>query len=398
MSHFTPLINLPQEQSYDTPHNFNVDYVNFQVFSLQNMTRCAAIINYIENKNSNYGGGGGDGNGNGVTTVDNIFSTYLKTCDPIDTFTENFVEFFGIYINSIFGPDTFKMYFYESSDKLVPFPISVNICEQNTIFMVYDKEKLREYFHRVLIMYYFYAGDSFSVVQQKRYDRDIGNKVEELIQFNITQDETKVQNQQKRKISRLMKTLTRNTCKVTSLETTTAANMMTTSTTAANGTYVPPPLMCIIPMLNDNNNDFQQQIMDKNCAMNTNRWSVLHDNLYYNNGTTIAASTSTDLINSLNYYKNSKRVQADNIQKIQLNFNQVWQEGNHKNLVNLSIIHTIMEVCLRSILANVFHELDNDNTLAKNIDLAKASIEITLKKSQLASNSGLTFNDKFTFS
>lgn len=155
---FIPTINVLQERSLDKRLTLNVDFQNNELYILQELTRSAAILNYIHTNGRQTGGGGGSDDDR--SKVNNVFERFLNIDDPMSLFIDNFEQFFAMYIHSKYGRNNFKIFMKECEKSNVAYPINVfedGMC----IFMQYNKCELRTYIYNIITMFYYYTGQSF---------------------------------------------------------------------------------------------------------------------------------------------------------------------------------------------------------------------------------------------
>ena len=161
---FMPTVNVLQEHSLDKRLSINIDFQNNDLYVLQELTRCAALLNYIYNNNNNHDNHRNNNmnftTSNHQSKVNGVFDTFLQINDPLAIFIDNFEQFFGMYIHSKYGRNNFKLYMKECEKSPVAYPINV-FEESMCIFMQYNRNELRTYIYNILTMFYYYTGSNF---------------------------------------------------------------------------------------------------------------------------------------------------------------------------------------------------------------------------------------------
>lgn len=153
LSFFLPTVNVLQEKALDRKLNFELDFQNNELYVLQEMTRCAALLNYIHLNGKNLFS-------DNQARVNSVFDTFLQMPDPMAVFVENFEQFFAMYVHSKYGKNSFQLYMRECEKSPVAYPVSVfedGMC----IFMQYNKCELRTYIYNIMTMFYYYTGQNF---------------------------------------------------------------------------------------------------------------------------------------------------------------------------------------------------------------------------------------------
>ena len=133
---FLPTINVLQEKSLDKKLDFEIDFQNNDLYVLQELTRSAALLNYIHFNGKNLF------SNNTTSKVNSVFDAFLTIEDPMAVFINNFEQFFAMYIHSKYGKNNFQIYMKECEKSPVSYPISVfedSLC----IFMQYNTGELR---------------------------------------------------------------------------------------------------------------------------------------------------------------------------------------------------------------------------------------------------------------
>ena len=150
---FLPTINVLQEKSLDRKLDFEIDFQNNELYALQELTRCASLLNYIHFNGKNLFS-------DTSSKVNSVFDAFLTIEDPMSVFITNFEQFFAMYIHSKYGKNNFQIFMKECEKSPVSYPISVfedSLC----IFMQYNTNELRKYIYNILTMFYYYTGQNF---------------------------------------------------------------------------------------------------------------------------------------------------------------------------------------------------------------------------------------------
>lgn len=151
---FLPTVNVLQERALDKKFNFEIDFQNNNLYTLQELTRCASLLNYINLNGRNLFGN------NTKSKVNSVFDAYIRINDPMAIFVDNFEQFFAMYIQSKYGKNNFQLYMKECEKSPVAYPVSV-FQEGLCIFMQYNTNELRHYIYNIMTMFYYYTGRDY---------------------------------------------------------------------------------------------------------------------------------------------------------------------------------------------------------------------------------------------
>lgn len=194
---FIPTINVLQENSLDQRLHLNIDFQNNDLYILQELTRSAALINYIHNSSKTV-------LSHSKAKLNNVFDMFLQIQDPMAIFLDNFEHFFAMYMHSKYGKNNFKLYMKECEKSPVAYPVSV-FAEGMCIFMQYNPQELRAYIYNIMTMFYYYTGQNFyEMIQPRTENIPRPNNVDEYTDVAPTNTSTKktastAQQTQKRK-------------------------------------------------------------------------------------------------------------------------------------------------------------------------------------------------------
>lgn len=348
---FLPVINILQEKSLDKKLNFEIDLQNNELYTLQEFTRCAALINYINfcgNRTTPI---------NPKSKLNYVFSTFIEISDPLGVFMDNFEQFFGMYIHSKYGKNNFQLYMKECEKSPVSYPISVfedGLC----IFMQYNKTELRNYIYSIMTMFYYYTGDNFyEMICPKPENNPRPNVYDEYEDYEMKN----VDNKKLKPESREEKLCFLNRRNY-NIKRPYIYNQIQTQ-------YDSLPMSsnfekCIL-LNNIKKNRQLSDIIISKPILHTDFAKKLDTNFISNktcknNGMDPLNKIfqfSNHLNRSLNFELNTLSSRNDgnyNRQSlIQTNFSEIWISNNRRQLVSLNIIYSIMNVCVQKITQSI---------------------------------------------
>lgn len=364
ISLFLPILNTIQEKALDSKINFELDFQNKELYTLQELTRCASLINYI---NSN--GKSLILNCKSRSRVNHVFETFISIEDPMSVFIKNFEQFFAMYIHSKYGKDNFRIYMKECEKSPVAYPISVfedGMC----IFMQYNTSELRNYIYSIMTMFFYYTGQNFYDMIKPNVNRVPRPNL--LDEFGDIDDE-KQQNShvndrpQKSRQEKLCFLNKRNyNVKRPYLETQMQHDGLVTNTINDN---------CILTTIPDK--QYPEVLVNRNIQ----KPLIGHD--LFNNSVNVVPTAGCNKLSNQNesyIFKLSQQLQLEcdsnlNVlggntkdfskKFIQTNFKTIWSDNNRRQLVTLSIIHSIMNVCIQKITYTL---LDKNTNLSVNTE------------------------------
>lgn len=355
------MLNVLQEKTTETKLNFELDFQNNELYTLQELTRCAALLNYI--------------NFNGRTTfnsqftanrVDFVYDKYLQIADPLGIFIDNFEQFFTMYMNSKYGNGNFRLYIKTSEKSPVAYPISVfedGMC----IFMQYNKCELRKYVYNIMTMFYYYTGQNF-------YEM-ISPNINKIPRPNLFDDMRDGNGRQG--ISNTIpatKTTTDKLCYLNQRNINLTKPYFTQNITTSIQPGLPTNQYferCIINTLPSKREyeeivigSIRKPIVTKQSISSHNEIIVptTNCNEYGNPDNSKIFLLSEHLNRSRDFRpaamlqgdKDNSNVYTDDVQFkrktfVQTNFSKVWSNENKRELVALSIINSVMSVCVQRI-------------------------------------------------
>lgn len=372
---FLPMINVLQEQSLDKRLNFELNFQNNDLYILQEMTRSAALLNHIHCKNKRNGGGLVGSSASGVNA---IFDQFLQIPDPMAVFLENFEQFFAMYVHSKYGKNNFQLYMKECEKSSVAYPINVfedGLC----IFMQYNSCELRKYVYNIMTMFFYYTGqDFYEMIRPILRDENTTttatttrpNTIEELDRENVlfkktattattahntttTREEKLCQLNRRNYNVKRPYLMQQNRQIYDNLTTTKYDNCILTTT--LDRTYQP----ILVGGLNkpifriEDSTAFHvlpKQKCHPNGISKETKIFQLSDHLRRSrNFETDTVKGDNNNNNTTTYNINFKNLHYDRKSTVQTNFSQVWSCANRRQLVTLSIVHSIMNVCIQKI-------------------------------------------------
>lgn len=367
---FIPTINILQENGFERRFNFEIDFQNNDLYNLQEMTRCSALLNYI-NKN---------GRQMFKSNINNVFDTYIQIQDPLAVFVDNFEQFFAMYIHSKYGKNNFKIYMKECEKSPVAYPISV-FADGMCIFMQFNKNELRRYIYTMMTMFYYYTGQSFyDMIRSQHRQYPVPNTFDDF--DNINTPVTTSTRAKKRNLGREEKlcilnnrnyninkpyVTQQNSSRIDTLSQNSHFEKCVLTTDFSSIPRYPEILL---------REDKQKQILGYDQLKQMNE-SKFYDNLVCNkNGITNNSKFfqySNHLQRSLNFESNTlnditnEETQSyENQAQIQTNFSRIWICNNRQQLISLAVINDIMNICIQKI---TFSLLEIKNCKGRNTNM-----------------------------
>lgn len=373
---FIPTINVLQERSLDTRLTLNIDFQNNDLYILQELTRSASLINYIHNNGREvnaYEGG---------AKLNMVFDAFMRINDPIAIFIDNFEQFFGMYIHSKYGRNNFKLFMKECEKSPVAYPISVfedGMC----IFMQYNKSELRSYIYSIMTMFYYYTGQSF-------YDMIADNKIPRPSDIDEYDNVDGRSNRTRYTAARQRKTTDDKLCDLnrhnTNINRPFVNNSMSRMDTFVTNTHFE---QCILT----NNFRNEQQYREVLVGQSNSKPVILTDPNRRNNDVVAIANVgcrrngmsndtkifqlSEHLKRSINGERNTipdnidvqheQRPECKSKTFVQTNFAKTWSCDNRRHLVSLSIIYSVMNVCIQKITYSLIDIKQNKHNTTRDI-------------------------------
>lgn len=364
VSLFLPIINTLQEKSLDGRISFELDLQNKELYTLQELTRSASLINYIHSHGKSV-----QLHDKHKSRVNHVFETFLVIDDPLSVFIKNFEQFFAMYIHSKYGKNNFKIFMKECEHSPVAFPVSV-FEDSMCIFMQYNTNELRAYIYNIITMFYYYTGQNYyDMIKPTKHKIprpnifDVaGDDVNNTTSLGSTaagtaggggggSNKTK-KNSSKTRQEKLCILNKRNyNVKRPYIGRQAQTDNLVTNTVIEN---------CILTTIDD----YQEPevLVNSNVQMpliNRDIFNVDHNDIVPTVGCNKSGNPND--ANIFNLSEQLKRecdlnvstfgeMTADYRRKfVQTNFKTIWSNDNRRQLVTLSIIHSIMNVCIQRI-------------------------------------------------
>ena len=381
---FMPTVNVLQEHSLDKRLSINIDFQNNDLYILQELTRCAALLNYIYNNNNNDNHRNNNINFTTATSnqskVNSVFDTFLQINDPLAIFIDNFEQFFGMYIHSKYGRNNFKLYMKECEKSPVAYPINV-FEESMCIFMQYNRNELRTYIYNILTMFYYYTGSNFyemicplnKIPRSNLFDEYSDSKMNSLTTANINgggggtkrdhgssklnkrksrEEKLCILNQQNYNLNRPYFEHI-NTRHLDILGTNAHFNKCILTSNFNAERKLDDVIINIgktKPLIADTNPDNEHTLVPGSiCQYNginqNTRIYQISEHLQRSRNSEIHTITSPNEENERNFSNQA----ANRSTYVQTNFNSVWSCEHRRQLVALNIVYSIMNVCIQKI-------------------------------------------------
>lgn len=370
---FIPIINVLQENSLDRRFNISVDFQNSDLYTLQELTRCAALINYIDHNSSTSSSAASN-------TVNNVFDTFVRLEDPMAVFIENFEQFFAMYIHSKYGHNNFKLFMKECEKSQVAYPINVfeaGMC----IFMQYNRQELRRYVYNIITMFYYYTGQDFYEMIRPTINRTARPNAFDEFGDEIDKDVvTPRKYTYEQKLCRLNKR-NYNVTKPFIQRTYNPLDMATRTRfekciltgggslgrqydeVYVGGTDNQRP---VVELSMNKQQDVRAKVM--NCNEQT---GISQDDKIYKfsehlqrsrnfEANTIVGNGSGGMDDDIEQQQTNEHYQRKT--HVQTNFSKIWKSDNRRHLVALAIVNSIMDVCIQKIT----YSLIEDKTCTKD--------------------------------
>lgn len=368
---FLPTINILQDKSLDIKLNFELDFQNNELYVLQELTRCSSLINYIHHKGRNIF------NTNVKSKVNSVFDTFMTIRDPLGVFIDNFEQFFAMYIHSKYGKNNFKLYMKECEKSPVAYPISV-FEDSMCIFMQYNTAELRNYIYNIMTMFYYYTGQNFYEMICPNLDRIARpNNIDEYtdVDSKFNSDKCK-SSKRKLETSREEKLcfLNRRNLNVNKplIQQTQSyndnlsigrqfKNCLLTGGSLTDGIQYTDVLVGgskqqPIVGINTSQSIEENTIPISKC----NRKSQAQDMKVFNLSDHLKRSCNFELRTIYDDIRSSSSLSSYNIDQnqqqqynrkayVQTNFSKIWTCVNRRQLVSLTIIYSVMNVCIQKI-------------------------------------------------
>lgn len=368
---FIPSLNVIQERSLNQRITLNIDFQNNNLYILQEITRCAALLNFINHN------GRDDTHQHERAKLNGVFDTFMRINDPIGILINNFEQFFGMYIHSKYGSNNFKLYMKECEKSPVAYPINVfenGMC----IFMQYNKSELRSYIYSIITMFYYYTGQSFydmiyspniiprpSDIDEYSSTRDIRRASSTASKNKSTEDKLCALNRQNRNINQPF--------------------IRRRGTTQLDGLVTTQHFQKCIPTNRfPNEHHYNEVILGK-----SSRPVVISNIMQVQKNVNVVANVtckrsgisddanifqlSTHLKRSINGERDTisdnidmsyeQRPQCNNKTFVQTNFAKVWCCDNRRHLVSLAIMYSVMNVCIQKITYSLLDDTKKTNQL-----------------------------------
>ena len=341
---------------------------------LQELTRSAALLNYIHFNGKNLF------SNNTTSKVNSVFDAFLTIEDPMAVFINNFEQFFAMYIHSKYGKNNFQIYMKECEKSPVSYPISVfedSLC----IFMQYNTGELRHYIYNILTMFYYYTGQNFyEMIRPNIKKTNRPNNIDENTEKNTNNNkEKRKHNSREAKLCFLNhrnynvnKPYLRNK-QLQSDTLTTGSHFEKCMLTSALHTgkhytniLVGGPKKPIIEF--DKNARIENNIIP---TVKCNNHGINKDNKIFQLSEHLKKSVNFEN-NILNdkldseYTANNTYQHKESKTYVQTNFSQIWSGENRRQLVSLSIIYSVMNVCVQKITYSLIESKSRQTTTTGN--------------------------------
>lgn len=363
ISLFLPIINTLQEKSLDGKISFELDFQNNELYTLQELTRCSAIINFIHS-NGKISSTLNDVN---RPKVNIIFDTFIQIHDPMAVFLKNFEQFFAMYIHSKYGKNNFQIYMKECEKSPVAYPISVfedGMC----IFMQYNTTELRNYVYNIITMFYYYTGQNFyemikpninKIPRPNTFDEYIDNlNYEQKTPKNTNYTTVKSRQEKLCLLNRRNYNVKKPYITQQNSNDTLFTNIYFDNCILTNiGNKQCPEIIV--------NNNIQAPIINRDLMNNDIKVTpTVGCNKYGNPNDAHIFKLSDKLQNTCNSNVDTTGTSINCRKKfIQTNFKSIWSCDNRRQLVSLTIIYSIMNVCVQKI---TYALLENNNMDSEN--------------------------------
>lgn len=393
---FLPVINILQERSLDKRLNFELDLQNNELYVLQELTRCSALLNHINFK-------GRPTLSDNKSKVNSVFDNFLKIDDPMAVFIDNFEHFFALYIHSKYGKDNFKLYMKKCEKSPVAYPI--NVFQQGLcIFMQYNTLELRNYVYTMLTMFYYYTGQDFyemicplscKTPRPNNYDEYNDFDMEKNAQSSSSSSAAAARIEKKNNI---LKSHNDKLCflnrrnyninkpvmshhqetRIDTLSMTSNFEKCILLDSIRNEKHKPGILagkqtskpVCTQDILTMRENNILPVANCKNNGMNQNT-QVFKLSDHLKNSCDFTKNSGNDSSSSNNNNNNNNDFifkKSNNTKYVQTNFSTVWSNINRRQLVSLNIIYSIMNVCILKITNSLTENKNKNKKQHRNND------------------------------
>lgn len=302
---------------------------NNNEYLLNNITRCAVIFNYLNNKTDNN------------ILVENIYDEFCGVEDPSIipiVFLNNFELFMNIYLLERFGK-MYNIFISEGEIKNITYPIHA-FCVDNTIVVLYSLEDLKTMIQNISLYQYMYFNEKYFLMPRKGCENN-GRNLESLLY-----DQTKPTQNDEDKLRETLTEIQKNGKLNSEL------NMEYSNQFSS---------YCF--KLNSNNNNINNQPINNfaDCMKNTNEYQIKNTNQLKD------TNKKNTLINDDNMPNDFFQLQA--------NFSTIWSPQNHVPLTYLIMITQILEIAIRPILCSIL-----TTTVTRNVNDKKINIDQLYKE------------------
>lgn len=157
--------NLPE---YIPAQTYVLNRQTHEEYHLTNLTRCAAIYNYIHANHAIN------------ASVNEIFQVFVDTENPAaipKVFIDNFEVFFRLYLMARFGR-MFNILIRENGQTMNNFPVNVFV-NKDTIVAIYSRDKLSQFMNNVSTFQYLFFNEKFFLMPKRGHkpSLNIGNSL-----------------------------------------------------------------------------------------------------------------------------------------------------------------------------------------------------------------------------
>ncbi|ABQ08834.1 hypothetical protein SGHV061 [Glossina pallidipes salivary gland hypertrophy virus] len=152
--------------------SFKLDEQSPQLYHLSDMTRCAAIYNYIISC----------GRKKSHLNTDDVFCEYINNINMkgnmniMQIFTLKFEQFFAMFFRSRFG-NMLKLAMMNINKVPVGFPVAT-FNHDGMVFMFYSQRQLEDYFQKLSSIYFLYFGSGLFFLENTKSITDRGGLIQ----------------------------------------------------------------------------------------------------------------------------------------------------------------------------------------------------------------------------
>lgn len=369
-----PFVNLPQNQTFEEPLEFNLDYCNGDLYLYQNITRCAAILNFIYDKHLGY-----------KNNVDEVFEDFLTIDDPIALFLNNLEYFFGLYIHSVLGYNTFKLKMLRVQQKYTEYPISI-FCQGKIIFLLCRFDEIVHLLNRTQTLFLIYGCESglLNVCTSQCSSMNVPSSVEEFRRNTEKKQKKDLSSSTVDALSYLGQDRSKLRKSVFCLDN--SGQRVFRRQIYYNGKEGGPL-----------NEDYEKAFYD-GCLHSRPRQalSLTPTTSESEDRTPIVVPSQQAVRAALRLFNQEKINRQSNRKTIQANFKTIWSEANYKKLCQVASVAVIVQTSMKSVLATIFNSnIDQVPTIEVNIDKSIPSFLVQQQECKSSKTDSGVFNLSF---